>query len=645
MPIDPQTVYLCNPAAPLPGGAAAPQAGWNGAVTAIGEVAVKGGKRRRMRRVLLSFADGGRALAPGGRQALPLAVSRGRDGGRQLLIVQANNFFPIGLLPVSDAAVAAGADLCVPTDPEPSAAAFRLLQELIADPDSPESRRFALALIAAGVRDAAPDTAGHPALDGFADIRLDRLFLVLGYLMTWPTAWAGFQDSFSYGLYAAADAGAAAGGPAATLLGHISFRRAAGAAMFPGSMYQILYTPLVGAPMALHYLQGRLVPQANGAAPDLSLAATYLRQGPTGEFAPAFLGYLGGKPVAALSAPVEVAPPLLGSSEGSGGAHDLGAAWQKTEDWFGQKHRTLSVGIPVGLVLIAVIGWNVVYYYYNSQLSPGTKEARDNCIKNGFTRDSIEELGIACGTQALEKGAAGSEAFNKEFNKLLRAASRTVPFTVRCKGLWRKYVSGMPEAEQDAADAISFTATEVEVDLVDDETDGTLISSVLDSLDLRSEELPNSIFLEFVKGRPRAGSELIRRALGRAELDVVVGEEAELIVESHQLDEQLQFGASEQDYEVEDSLVEDGDVLRDIRSDSLRQSARSLMTVQRSLEFDELNLEEDQVSVDTAIKKESSASGNQDEVSEIEEEEQTEEAENEAKINEEASEGGGSDDG
>ena len=227
----------------------------------------------------------------------------------------------------------------------------------------------------------------------------------------------------------------------------------------------------------------------------------------------------------------------------------------------------------------------------------------------------------------------------------MRAASRTVPFTVRCKGLWRKYVSGMPEAEQDAADAISFTATEVEVDLVDDETDGTLISSVLDSLDLRSEELPNSIFLEFVKGRPRAGSELIRRALGRAELDVVVGEEAELIVESHQLDEQLQFGASEQDYEVEDSLVEDGDVLRDIRSDSLRQSARSLMTVQRSLEFDELNLEEDQVSVDTAIKKESSASGNQDEVSEIEEEEQTEEAENEAKINEEASEGGGSDDG
>ena len=95
---------------------------------------------------------------------------------------------------------------------------------------------------------------------------------------------------------------------------------------------------------------------------------------------------------------------------------------------------------------------------------------------------------------------------------------------------------------------------------------------------------------------------------------------------------------------MEDSLVEDGDVLRDIRSDSLRQSARSLMTVQRSLDFDELNLEEDQVSVDTAIKKESSASGNQDEVSEIEEEEQTEEAENETKINEEASEGGGSDD-
>jgi len=95
---------------------------------------------------------------------------------------------------------------------------------------------------------------------------------------------------------------------------------------------------------------------------------------------------------------------------------------------------------------------------------------------------------------------------------------------------------------------------------------------------------------------------------------------------------------------VEDSLVEDGDVLRNIRSDSLRQSARSLMTVQRSLEFDELNLEEDQVSVDAAIKKNASASGNQDEVSEIEEEEQTEEAENESKINEEASEGGGSDD-
>ncbi len=196
----------------------------------------------------------------------------------------------------------------------------------------------------------------------------------------------GLSDSFSYGLYAAADAGAAAGGPAATLLGHISFRRAAGAAMFPGSMYQILYTPLVGAPMALHYLQGRLVPQANGAAPDLSLAATYLRQGPTGEFAPAFLGYLGGKPVAALSAPVAAAPPLLGSSEGSGGAHDLGAAWQKTEDWFGQKHRTLSVGIPVGLILTAVIGWNAVYYYYNSQLSPGAKKARDNCIEKGYTK-------------------------------------------------------------------------------------------------------------------------------------------------------------------------------------------------------------------------------------------------------------------
>jgi hypothetical protein len=211
----------------------------------------------------------------------------------------------------------------------------------------------------------------------------------------------------------------------------------------------------------------------------------------------------------------------------------------------------------------------------------------------------------------------------------------------------------MPEAEQDAADAIgddvisdidSSSASEIEVDLVDDAADGTLLSSVLDALDLPPDELANSMFLEFVKGRPRAGSELIRRALGRAELVVSVGEEAELIVESHQLDEQVQFGASEQDYEVEDSLVEDGDVLRDIRSDSLRQSARSLMTVQRSLEFDELNLEEDQVSVDTAIKKESSASGNQDEVSEIEEEEQTEEAENEAKINEEASEGGGSDD-
>ena len=458
----------------------------------------------------------------------------------------------------------------------------------------------------------------------------------------------GLSDSFSYGLYAAADAGAAAGGPAATLLGHISFRRAAGAAMFPGSMYQILYTPLVGAPMALHYLQGRLVPQANGAAPDLSLAATYLRQGPTGEFAPAFLGYLGGKPVAALSAPVAAAPPLLGSSEGSGGAHDLGAAWQKTEDWFGQKHRTLSVGIPVGLILTAVIGWNAVYYYYNSQLSTGAKKARDNCIKNGYDEDSIQKLAEACVTQAFEAsgGNVNTEAYDKEFKKLMRAIVRSTPFTVQCKGLWRKYVSGMPEAEQDAADAIrnSFTATEIEVDLVDDETDGTLLLNALDALDLRSEELPNSIFLEFVKGRSRAGSELIQRALGRAKLDVVVGEEAELIVESHQLDEQLQFGASEQDYEVEDSLVEDGDVLRDIRSDSLRQSARSLMTVQRSLDFDELNLEEDQVSVDTAIKKESSASGNQDEVSEIEEEEQTEEAENETKINEEASEGGGSDD-
>ena len=653
MPIDPQTVFLCNPAAPLPGGAAAPQAGWNGAVTAIGEVAVTGGKRRRMRRVLLSFADGGRALAPGGRQALPLAVSRGRNGGRQLLIVQANNFFPIGLLPVSDAAVAAGADLRVPTDPGPSAAAFRLLQELIADPDSPESRRFALALIAAGVRDAAPGTAGHPALDGFADIRLDRLFLVLGYLMTWPTAWAGFQDSFSYGLYAAADAGAAAGGPAATLLGHISFRRAAGAAMFPGSMYQILHTPLVGAPMALHYLQGRLVPQAKGAAPDLSLAATYLRQGPTGEFAPAFLGYLGGKPVAALSAPAGAAPSLLGSSEGNGGGHGLGAAWQKTQDWFSQKHRTLSVGIPVGVILAAVIGWNVVYYYYNSQLTPGTKKARDNCIEKGYNKESLDALGDALLKQALEKGAVGSEAFTKEFKRLLLAAERTTPFKDRCKALWRKYVIGIPKAEQDAADAIgddviseidSSSASEIETDLANDEADGTLLSAVLHALDLPPDESANSIFLEFVKERPRAGSELIRRALGRAELVVGVGEEVELIGESDQLDAQSQFGVNEQDYEVEDSLVEDGDVLRNIRSDSLRQSARSLMTVQRSLEFDELNLEEDQVSVDAAIKKNASASGNQDEVSEIEEEEQTEDAENESKINEEASEGGGSDD-
>jgi hypothetical protein len=260
---------------------------------------------------------------------------------------------------------------------------------------------------------------------------------------------------------------------------------------------------------------------------------------------------------------------------------------------------------------------------------------------------------VACGTQALEKGAVGSEAFNKEFNKLLRAAVRSTPFKYRCKGLWRKYVSGMPKAEQDAADAIgddviseidSSSASEIETDLANDEADGTLLSAVLHALDLPPDESANSIFLEFVKERPRAGSELIRRALGRAELVVGVGEEVELIGESDQLDAQSQFGVNEQDYEVEDSLVEDGDVLRNIRSDSLRQSARSLMTVQRSLEFDELNLEEDQVSVDAAIKKNASASGNQDEVSEIEEEEQTEEAENESKINEEASEGGGSDD-
>jgi hypothetical protein len=263
----------------------------------------------------------------------------------------------------------------------------------------------------------------------------------------------------------------------------------------------------------------------------------------------------------------------------------------------------------------------------------------------------MQKLGDACVKQALEAagGDVNSAVFDKEFKKLMRAAIRSTPFLTRCKGLWRKHVTGIDRVVADEAAVEHYTATEVDPDEIksvfeEDEEEGNLLSSVRDSLELHPSELANSMFLEFVQGRPRAGSELIRRALGRAKLDVVVGEEAELIVESDQLNEQDQFGASEQDYEVENSLVEDGDVLRDIRSDSLRQSAGSLMTVQRSLEFDELSLGEGQVSVDTAIKKESSASGNQDEVSEIEEEEQTEEAENEAKINEEASEGGGSDD-
>ena len=83
----------------------------------------------------------------------------------------------------------------------------------------------------------------------------------------------------------------------------------------------------------------------------------------------------------------------------------------------------------------------------------------------------------------------------------MRAAVRSTPFTVRCKGLWRKYVGGMPEAEQDAADAIgddvisdidSSSASEIEVDLVDDAADGTLLSSVLDALDVSVSPSPRS---------------------------------------------------------------------------------------------------------------------------------------------------------
>jgi hypothetical protein len=498
-----------------------------------------------MRRVLLPFADGTMALPAGQQRVMPVATTPGRDGRRRLLGVQANTLFPIGLMALPDPAAPSDLPQSLPTDAGPSLAAFRLLQGLIADPDSAESRHFVRAMIEAATSNPAPADAAGSVLPGFPDIHLDRLALVLGYLAAWPTAWADFQDAFRYGLYAAADDAAT---PTGVLLGHIAFERAAETTMTPTTLYRITYTALGGIPVALHYMQGMLIAPSGAAMPDLSLKATYLQPDTAGEFAPAFVGQLGDRRVVALASPANDPPPLLGNSEGGDDPHGLAGAWLKTKGWFDQTDHALEVGIPVFIAVSLFLGWNIKCCVYNRRLTPGIRDARDACIAQGFDGAPFERLNNAIATE----GGGNPE----RTRYLAEAVIGSTDFKIRCQGYktlfgkwwsekvvpWFRAFPHRPQIPEQVQDELQHDIEEFDSD---SEDLNTIIEE--DGADEAAEDVLRSM--------QQAGNYMTRMIRSVDTLS----ERMELFDEEEQLEGQLQFGSDQADYEIYDSLDEDSD--------------------------------------------------------------------------------------
>ncbi|CBS89322.1 hypothetical protein [Azospirillum lipoferum] len=273
----------------VPANPAQPQTGWNGDIVVINAYnsdpdGTQQGYEQTLE--LLPFM-GGDTLAPSATDSITLddVLNGVPMTVYDLIVAQADNLFPVQVVSemlssddppiypkITVAASGNGAD--------PFVSALQFYQTITAYPTSNLATGFTAALNAARSGSASSNGVDSTVNQFFQQypayqtVTLDAYVAVSTYVATFATAWAGFQDSFTYYLYTSAGKGTEA-----QACGKVTFLRNQPAGVpsvtDPDAGYTVTYFDGDGTPTPLTFSNGVLVSSTTDAVQTISLVPSY----------------------------------------------------------------------------------------------------------------------------------------------------------------------------------------------------------------------------------------------------------------------------------------------------------------------------------------------------------------------------------